>query len=218
MGEKFGEEYFEKGTISNYCGYYFGKDFWSILVEDLVEAYHPRRVLDVGCASGSLVECFLNFGIEAYGVDISSYILSKAPDRVRPLLKKVDLNQESIPFPDAHFDLILCLDVLEHISDLDHALREMRRCLSQNGRIFAKIPSSENLGAKNDATHINIFPKDKWENLFAKHELKVKTVHPKSRGKILKKLPLSHLTREIAYALKSGEKNYWFELTESPNR
>ena len=112
MGEKFGEEYFEKGTMSGYHGYDFGKEFWRVLVEDLIEMYHPKRVLDVGCAKGFLVECFLDYKVETYGIDISSYILSKAPDQVRPFLRKVDINHEPIPFPDRYFDLITCLDVL----------------------------------------------------------------------------------------------------------
>ena len=218
MAEKFGEEYFECGTISNYQGYNSGKEFWKVLVENLIETYHPRKVLDVGCAKGFLVECFLDYGVEAYGVDISSYALSKAPIKVRPLLRQVDLNYEPIPFPDECFDLIICLDTLEHISELNNALGEMSRCLKKSGRIYTKIPKPEHPDVKKDATHVSLYSKVAWEDIFTKHCFKVKTIWPKSRGNILKKFPLPDLTRIIAYALKKREKFYWFELTIRPDR
>jgi hypothetical protein len=93
----------------------------------------------------------------------------------------------------------------------------MRRCLGTNGRIFAKIPNPEHPDAKGDVTHINIFPKSTWEDLFTKHGFKTKTIHPKSRGKTLKKFPFSNFTRKIMYALRKRLDNYWFELTLSPS-
>ena len=127
--------------MSGYSGYNFDKEFWRFLVEDLIKMYRPLRVLDIGCANGCLVECFLDYKVETYGIDISGYILSKASDHVRPFLRQLDINSETIPFSNGYFDLITCLDVLEHISLLDHALLEIRRCLSKNGILFVKIPN-----------------------------------------------------------------------------
>jgi len=218
MEDNFGEEYFEKGTLSGYHGYNFGKTFWKALVEDILETHHPKRVLDVGCAKGFLVECFLDFEIEAYGIDISSYALQHAPDHVRPFLKQVDITQEPIPFPDQYFDLITCLDVLEHLSELDHALTEMYRCLRKNGKIVIKVPNPEHPDARGDVTHITILSRKAWIELFVKYGFEVKVLPSKSRGKILKKLPFSNVTRRIAFMLRKRLDNYWFELTPLTTR
>lgn len=48
-----------------------------------------RNVLDVGCAKGFLVKALRNLGIQAYGIDISEYALSKAEASIRPYLRQM---------------------------------------------------------------------------------------------------------------------------------
>ena len=61
----------------------------------------------------------------------------------RPGIVKVDV--EALNFPDAHFDLILCNHVLEHVSRPEQALAEFRRCLTPKGVLIAQTPYSPEL-------------------------------------------------------------------------
>jgi SAM-dependent methyltransferase len=47
-----------------------------------------------------------------------------------------------IPFPDSHFDNIICTEVLEHAEDPDGLIAEMHRVLRPGGTLVATIPYS----------------------------------------------------------------------------
>jgi SAM-dependent methyltransferase len=47
---------------------------------------------------------------------------------------------ESLPVPDASFDVVLCTMVLEHVTDPRRVLAEARRALRPNGRIVLTVP------------------------------------------------------------------------------
>jgi SAM-dependent methyltransferase len=80
------------------------------------------RVLDVGCGDRPYRELFPN----AVGFDV-------------PGNPHADLHGslESIPVEDASFDLVLCLQVLEHVPDPAAAVRELRRVVGPGGRVLA---------------------------------------------------------------------------------
>ncbi len=52
-----------------------------------------------------------------------------------------------IPFPDEHFDLVICNHVLEHIPDDAAAMRSIRRVLKHGGRAILQVPISANSAA-----------------------------------------------------------------------
>jgi 2-polyprenyl-3-methyl-5-hydroxy-6-metoxy-1,4-benzoquinol methylase len=90
------------------------------------------KILDVGCGEGLLVEEFSKKGYNIIGLDLnySSKYVKKG-------------NLLKMPFKDDSFDLILCLDVLEHLSVSDQpiALAEIKRVLKKNGRFILAIPN-----------------------------------------------------------------------------
>jgi SAM-dependent methyltransferase len=79
------------------------------------------RVLDVGCGDRPYAELFP----DATGFDV-------------PRNPHADLHGslEAIPVEDASFDLVLCLQVLEHVPDPGAAVRELRRVVRPGGRVL----------------------------------------------------------------------------------
>src|SRR5437870_13556529 len=57
------------------------------VADEIINRFNPRKVLDVGCAKGFLVECLRDRGVEAYGFDISEYAISQVRRDVRPYCK-----------------------------------------------------------------------------------------------------------------------------------
>ncbi len=55
------------------------------------------------------------------------------------------INIEAIPYPDAAFDLVICNHILEHVSNVEAALAEVRRVLKVGGRFICQTPYSSKL-------------------------------------------------------------------------
>jgi len=102
----------------------------------------PSRYLDLGGSDGllSLEMAGILGAKKAHIVDISDEALAIAASKGLQT-HNVDLNSQSLPFPDDYFDLVTMIEVLEHLVDTDHALREVHRVLRPNGYIFISTPN-----------------------------------------------------------------------------
>jgi ubiquinone/menaquinone biosynthesis C-methylase UbiE len=99
-------------------------------------------------ASGEVLEVAVGTGLnlEAYphdvrltGIDLSEPMLAIASTRATELGRDVELRQgdaQSLPFPDATFDTVVCTIGLCAIPDMDAALDEMTRVLKPAGRLI----------------------------------------------------------------------------------
>ena len=61
------------------------RSFVKSIASHIKENYHPQTVLDAGCAMGLLVAALRDLGVEAYGVDLSEYAISKVREDVRQI-------------------------------------------------------------------------------------------------------------------------------------
>ena len=97
------------------------------------------RILDAGCGEGVLVEEFSAQGRHIEGLDLN---YESAFVRRGSILE--------MPYPDASFDLVLLLDVFEHLAYVDQprALQEIRRVLVNNGYLLASIPNLAHLNSR----------------------------------------------------------------------
>jgi SAM-dependent methyltransferase len=102
--------------------------------------FAPRRVLDVGCAKGFVVQILRDHGIDAWGVDLSEYAIEAAPGCVRPFLRVGTVLD--LEFDDDSFDLVTCLETLEHLHPdrIQQAVAELCRVTSD--KLFVTIPST----------------------------------------------------------------------------
>ena len=109
------------------------------------------KVLDAGCGGGRNIVWFLRNGFEVFALDVDQ----RAVDDVRELAKGLapqlspenfqTATLESITFPDANFDLVICNAVLHFANDraqFDLMLAEMWRVLKTGGMFFARLASS----------------------------------------------------------------------------
>jgi len=95
-----------------------------------------QKALDVGCGGGLLAEEFARLGFSVTGIDPSA--LSIAAARAHAAEAGLDITYrqgtgESLPFPDASFDLVYCCDVLEHVEGLDRVVSETARVIKPGG-------------------------------------------------------------------------------------
>lgn len=97
-----------------------------------------KRFLDVGCGGMGLGIIWLINADKKYGLDPLPVLPPEsgcpAMDRfvrdVQSAATYVKQPAESLPFEDGHFDFIVCNNVLDHVSDPNAILSEIRRCLA----------------------------------------------------------------------------------------
>ncbi len=80
-----------------------------------------------------------DFGIDAYGIDISENAVKLANQR-GVKAKKHNL-ENRLPYPDNHFDLIVSCEVIEHLYDTDFFIKELRRVLKKKGFFILTTPN-----------------------------------------------------------------------------
>jgi ubiquinone/menaquinone biosynthesis C-methylase UbiE len=97
-------------------------------ISDLVAAERPRRVLEVGCGEGIVLEHLAARMPRARfdGLELDGSALRRARARC-PEATLVGGDACALPFADRSFDLVVCLEVLEHLAAPERALRELRR-------------------------------------------------------------------------------------------
>ena len=107
------------------------------------------QILDAGCGTGGAL-CRLEQSGGRVGLDVSRRALDYAGERLScPLCQG---SVVALPFRDASFELVLCMDVIYHVgveSDLD-ALSEMRRVMKPGGVAIINVPAYELLRSTHD--------------------------------------------------------------------
>ena len=133
----------------------FQRHWWwrarqAILIEKLRRLVSPMggeiRILDVGCGAGLFFDALQQFG-HVEGIESDSTMVSAA-GKWRNRIRCTRLDEGYAP--SAPFDVILMLDVLEHVIDPDVVLRRATRILSPTGRILITVPAFEMLWTTHD--------------------------------------------------------------------
>jgi SAM-dependent methyltransferase len=119
-----------------------------------IESYLGQRILDVGCAIGNITQFYADRE-QVIGVDVVAEELEVARERFagkRFEAYQMDVSSpELLRFKDRNLDTAVCLNVLEHVEDDVHALRNMRDTLAPGGRICLLVPCNKWLFGPMDA-------------------------------------------------------------------
>jgi SAM-dependent methyltransferase len=132
--------------------------FFGLIADHIVKHIGPKKVLDAGCAKGFLVEALRDRGVEAYGIDLSEYAIGEVRRDIRPYCRAASLVE---PLPE-RFDLIVCIEVLEHISEEIGKKVIANLCKSTDDILFSSTPDDFT-----EATHVNVQPRSYWSALFS---------------------------------------------------
>jgi len=176
VSEIYNDKYFEEyNSGCNRVGYLFDELYlyFNYISNGLIKTLKSHRVLDIGCAKGFIVYCMFENNIETYGIDISDYAVKNAPKEIKGHIMLVDAERYYLPFVDNSFDLILLLDVIEHLHTHSFLLSEIYRVLEPNGICCIKTPIKDSDQAKRDHTHINIHDQFFWKDEFKDKGFKI---------------------------------------------
>lgn len=162
MDKVYNKKFYESCCGDNYDDTEHWTKFFGRIARNIVDLFSPKTVLDAGCAYGYLVKELRDLGVEAYGFDISEFAISQADESIRPYVAAHSVT-EKLPdnFPDK-FDLVITIEVLEHILPLDGEKAIKNLCSYSDTVIFTSTPSD-----LNNRTHVNVQQQEYWAKIFA---------------------------------------------------
>ncbi|HEV8438460.1 MAG TPA: glycosyltransferase [Methylomirabilota bacterium] len=132
--------------------------FFATIADHIATEIKPKRVLDVGCAKGFLVEALRDRGVEAFGIDISEYALGEVRADIRPYCRLASVVD---PLED-EYDLIACIEVIEHLGEEEGRRAIANICQSTGDVLFSSTPDDFT-----EPTHVNVRPVSWWIEQFA---------------------------------------------------
>lgn len=102
----------------------------------------PHRILEIGCSTGfkaaALKRRFPHAEVHGIDVDDAAIALGEV------LWPELDLDlapAERLPYPDASFDLVICLTTIEHVADVGRCIAELARVLAPGGLALLEAPN-----------------------------------------------------------------------------
>ncbi len=135
-------------------------EFFAGIAQKIVAEIGPRTVLDAGCAMGFLVEGLRDRAVEAFGLDLSEYAIAQVRTDLKVYCQVGSVTQ---PLP-RRYDLIVCIEVLEHMSAAD-----AEKAIANFGAATDDILFSSSPADYGEPTHANVQPPEYWAERFASH-------------------------------------------------
>jgi 2-polyprenyl-3-methyl-5-hydroxy-6-metoxy-1,4-benzoquinol methylase len=173
-----------------------------------VYAHVPEgsRVLDIGCSSGNFGQVLIkDKKCEVIGLDLDKEDIGRAK---KVLTQAYVRNIERDSVDDlGTFDVVMFIDVLEHLMDPVAALEKAKKLLKPKGRIVFSIPNMAHVSVRLmllkgffeytpigvlDRTHLHYYDEVEVKNLFASSQLKVAEITP-----VLWTYPKSKISEEL---------------------
>lgn len=195
-------DYYQKGVQSNPLQrYWHGEKVKTF--EKISKGLVPKKILDVGCASGMMASKIGKIFPKAKIVALDAYPAAISFGKKKyPQISFVLADAHSLPFKKNSFDIVTCYETIEHVSNPLKVLQELKRITKPEGRVILAMDSG------NLVFRIIWFI---WENSKGrvwkhahlhpfKHQLLEKLIK-RSGFKIITK-KFSHFGMEVSFLLK----------------
>ncbi len=150
-----------------------------------VKNFENCKVLDYGCGMGHIMKCFIDKGINVWGVDMSTEAINATYKRCEgsAFFHGVKMfNGDILPYETSYFDLVTCTECVEHIlpEHMDLFLNELLRVLKPGGRILFTTNNEENFALSelccpecntiyHKVGHVNWYSVEKLTELMENH-------------------------------------------------
>ncbi len=145
----------------------------------------PKSLVSVGCGEGFDLKHILSIyqPKKTVGVDLSKSALNYAQKQL-PEVEFIQADATKLPFKDNRFDLVIALEILEHIPDYDKALSELKRISKNNAIItvpwepsFSMVSLMRGKYLKSfgrHPEHVNAWNKKTFAKVIREHGFKIK--------------------------------------------
>jgi len=104
-----------------------------------------KTALDVGCGAGLLAEPLRRLGARVTGIDASPEVIAVARDHSTTVGLEIDYRTGDVQQLEGQFDLITCMEVIEHVADPAAFIRALANRLAANGLLIMSTPNATGL-------------------------------------------------------------------------
>ena len=141
-----------------------------------------KRLLDVGCGTGHFIDYCQQHGWQVNGVEPNDIARTQAEDKTKIIIQH-DLSE----IVDASFEVITLWHVLEHLSDLEQTMNQLKSLLAPGGVLIIAVPNfdayeatvfDEYWAAYDVPRHLYHFNRKALAQLSKKHGLKIVRTYP----------------------------------------
>lgn len=183
------------------------------------------RVLEVGCAEGRFLEA-VDGVEESWGVEPSP-----AAEAARARLTRVfraTFDEAAPHLPLAYFDVVVCNDVIEHMTDHDAFLHDIKKHIAPGGVIVGSIPNVrffDNLfklmfekdwhympSGILDRTHLRFFTERSLKQCLCDHGYRIEAFEGLNRNMVVHHSRHDRIYRLMARALIMGSAGYFSDI------
>jgi 2-polyprenyl-3-methyl-5-hydroxy-6-metoxy-1,4-benzoquinol methylase len=112
----------------------------------LAREFAGKRVLDYGCGDGTFLAMLMkdeaNAPGRAVGVEVHQSLVDDCRSRFggQPKLDFIFENELSLPEHQASYDAVFCMEVLEHVVEVEAVLGSLEKVLAPGGKLFVSVP------------------------------------------------------------------------------
>ncbi len=135
------------------------KTFEDCKIEKIIGGFKGKKILDVGCATGMLLNYLKNKGANVYGVEICTQSCRYAYSEYKITLYNGTL--ENARYEPEFFDIVHFSHLIEHLEDPVKFMKEVYRITKKDGYILVTTP-------REDTIWLKLF-KLKWRSLIPDH-------------------------------------------------
>lgn len=138
------------------------------------------KLLDIGCGTGWLLKVASEKGLQTCGIDLSAAAVQLSRKN-SPASIVESAGVTKIPFPDHTFDFVTCIGVLEHFTEMEKSVAEMKRVAKRGAHFCIMVPNSKTLywkiwqrfSREHRESNENALSLKQWQELFLQQGFKV---------------------------------------------
>jgi 2-polyprenyl-6-hydroxyphenyl methylase/3-demethylubiquinone-9 3-methyltransferase len=101
-----------------------------------------KTALDVGCGAGLLAEPLARLGAKVTGIDASPEVIAVAREHASAMGVKIDYRIGDVQALEGQFDLVTCMEVIEHVADPGAFMKALAKRLAPDGLLVMSTPNA----------------------------------------------------------------------------
>ena len=101
-----------------------------------------KTALDVGCGAGLLTEPLARLGAKTMGVDATPEVIAVAREHAERSGLEIEYRVGDVQEVEGQFDLITCMEVIEHVADPAMFVKAVAKRLAANGLLIMSTPNA----------------------------------------------------------------------------
>jgi ubiquinone/menaquinone biosynthesis C-methylase UbiE len=109
------------------------------IISGLCNSNKCKKVLDLGCGTGFMIDILKKYVEEIVGVDVTQAMMDKVDKSGNATINLINSDTGSVNLPEEYFDLATAYTFLDHLYDMEPTLKNTFNSLKQDGKFYADL-------------------------------------------------------------------------------